>query len=330
MIARNRAVFRRRSLSFKQKRWLFLQCATLALACLTGASVSALAQDQTKPSAEKWRPKAGTYALPGKDFIDRCGEFGDVIVSLAEKDISGNEWSCEVTKLTDTAPGAIKLDMTCNDYNLAEDIHDPNPEERKFKEVMLLRKKDENSIFVRRTQNGQFKGPEARASYCPEKWQRAYIESRARDRAEAKQKATEEKLSLNPWRPLEGIYATSGANFDDQCRKGGDATIALSERSIVSGADKCNVTFIRNEPDAVKLFATCNQPPNAPVPMIKTANGGLVPAPSSSETIILKKVDDKTVFIQKSTNGNFADAGRQLAYCGQDAQKMHEQQKTAK
>ena len=299
-------------MSFKQKRWLFLRCATLALACSTAASASALAQDQTKPSAEKWRPKAGTYAAPGKDFIGRCGEFGDVIVSLAEKEISGNEWSCEVTRLTDTAPGAIRLDMTCNDYNLAEDLHDPKPEERKFREVMLLRKKDENSIFVRKTLNGKFRGPEWHNSYCPAEQQRLYTESQARNQAEAEQKAAEEKLRLHPWHPPEGIYATSGANFDDQCRKGGDATIALSERSIVSGADRCNVTFIRNEPDAVKLFVTCNQ------------------APANPETIVLKKIDDKTVLIQKGTNGNFADAGKQLSYCGQDAQKRHAEQKAAK
>lgn len=317
-------------MSFKRKHWPLLQCSTLVLVCLIGASAPAFAQERTKPVTDKWRPKEGTYAAPGQDFIDRCGEFGDFIVSLAEKEISGNEWSCEVTKLTDTAPGAIRLDMTCNDYNLAEDIHDPKPEERKFKEVMLLRKMDKESMLVRKTLNGKFKGSGWHASYCPAEQQRLYTESRARDQAKAAQKATEEKSSLNPWRPLEGIYATSGANFDDQCLKGGDAAIALSERSIVSGADKCNVTFVRNEPDAIKLFATCNQPPNAPVPMIKTTNGGLIPAPANSETIVLKKIDDKTVFIQKSTNGNFADAGKQLSYCGQDAQKMHAQQKAAK
>lgn len=317
-------------MSFKQKRWLFLQCATLALACLTGASASALAQDQTKPSAEKWRPKDGIYAAPDKDFIRQCRDSADVVVSLSEKTISGNEWSCKVTKLSDTAPGAIRMDMTCNDYNLAEDIHDPKPEERQFREVMLLRKIDEKSMLVRKTLNGKFRGPDWRTVYCPEDAQRLFNEASAHNQAEAEQKAAEEKLNLNPWRPLEGLYATSGANFDDQCRKGGDATIALSERSIVSGADKCNVTFIRNEPDAVKLFVTCNQPPNAPVSMIKTANGGLVPAPANSETINLRKVDDKTVFIQKSSNGNFADAGKQLSYCGQETQKMHAQQKVAK
>jgi hypothetical protein len=82
--------------------------------------------------------------------------------------------------------------MTCSDYNLAEFIEDPNPE-RKFKEIMLLRKVDENNIFVRKTQNGKFKDPNWRAAYCPEDAQRMYTEARARDKAEAEQKAAEER-----------------------------------------------------------------------------------------------------------------------------------------
>ena len=288
-------------MSFEQKRWPLPQYSTLALVCLIGASVPAFAQERTKPMTDKWRPKDGIYAAPDKDFIRQCRDSADVIVSLGEKTISGNEWSCSVTRLTDTAPGAIRLDMTCYDYNLAQSINEKD--DRKFKETMLLQRMDQKSMSVRKTLNGKFKGPDWRAAYCPEDAQRAFTEASAHNQAEAEQKAAEEKLRLHPWRPLEGIYTTSGANFDDQCRKGGDATIALSERSIVSGADKCNVTFIRNEPDAIKLFATCNQ------------------APANPETIVLKKVDDKTVFIQKSTNGNFADAGKQLSYCGQDAQK---------
>ena len=83
--------------------------------------------------------------------------------------------------------------MTCYDYNLAEFIKDPNPEERKFKEIMLLRKIDEKSMFVRKTANGKFKDPDWPASYCPEDGQRRYAEAKARDKAEAAQKAAEER-----------------------------------------------------------------------------------------------------------------------------------------
>lgn len=124
--------------------------------------------------------------------------------------------------------------------------------------------------------------------------------------------------------------ATPGTNFNDQCLKAGDATVELSKRSISSGSDRCSVTFIRDEPDAIRLFATCSQEPSAQGAIRRIGDSGSTPAPSRSETIVLKKFDDKTVFIQKSRNGHFADPGEQLSYCGEDAQKMHAQQKAAK
>ena len=307
------------SLNCDQHSRRVLLRAAFALTLLTSATTTAFAQDIAKPATEKWRPKEGTYAEPGVNFGLRCGEFGDFIIELNEKSISGNEWSCKITKLTETAPGAIRLDMTCYDYNLAEFIKDPNPE-KEFREIMLLRKIDGKSVFVRKTQNGKFKGPDWRASYCPEEDQRLHAEAKARDRPEAEQTATEERLRLNPWRPRDGIYATPGTNFEDRCLKASDATIEFSERSISSGTDKCSVTFIRDEPDAIKLFASCSQEPNA------QGSIGRVALPSS-ETILLKKIDDNTISMQKSKNGNFIDPGTQLSYCGQDVQRMHAQQK---
>jgi hypothetical protein len=310
----------------QNRQRIFLQAA-FALTWLLSAGAPAFAQDSTKPATEKWRPKEGTYAEPGANFSLRCGEFGDVTVELAKKTISGNEWSCEITKLTDTAPGTIKLDMICDDSNLAEFIHDPNPEERKFREVMLLRKIDEKSIFVRKTLDGKFKAPEWRASYCPADAQRMYTEAKARNKAEAEQKAAEEKLKLNPWRPHEGIYASPGTNFEDRCLKASDAIIEMTERTISSGTDKCSVTFVRDEPDAMRLFATCAQEANAQGSIGKTGDGGPALAPPSSETIILKKINDKTVFLQKSKNGNFIDPGQQLSFCSANAQRAFAQQK---
>jgi len=70
--------------------------------------------------------------------------------------------------------------------------------------------------------------------------------------AEAEQKATKERTMLNPWRPRDGIYATPGTNFEDRCLKASDAIIEFSERSISRGTDKCSMTFIRDEPNAIK------------------------------------------------------------------------------
>jgi hypothetical protein len=296
----------------------------LTLVCLMSMAATVSAQESTAAIGKKWRPKDGTYVGPGHNY-NRCGDFGDVIVELADKSISGSEWSCKVTRLTDTAPGAIRLDMTCNDYNLALFIndHDPNAYERKFKEVMLLRKIDGKSMFVRKTQNGKFKDPDWQADYCSEEDQRAYTEATARNKAEAERKIVEERLRLSPWRPRDGIYATPGSNFEDRCQAS-DTIIEFTERSISSGPDKCSITFIRDEPDVIQLFATCSPEPNA------QGASGPTPAPRSSETMVLKKIDDKTVFLQKSTNGTFIDPGKSLSYCGQEVQRMHAQRKPKK
>lgn len=306
--------------------------AAIAFTLLTSATTTGFAQDIAKPATEKWLPKEGTYAAPGADFSVRCGEDGDVIVELKDNSISGNEWSCTITNLTETAPDAIRLNMTCYDYNLALFINsrDPNAYERKFKEIMLLRKIDGKSMFVRKTLNGKFKNPEWRASYCPEEAQRMHTEATASNKAEAAQKAVEERLKLNPWRPQDGLHATPGTNFEDRCVNASDATIEITERSISGGTDKCSVTFIRDEPNAIRMFATCSPEPDAPGSTGRTGEGGSIPASTSSETIILKKVDDKTVFLQKSRNGDFIDSGKQLSYCGQDTQRMHAQQKAGK
>jgi hypothetical protein len=60
---------------------------------------------QREASTGEWRPKNGTYVGPGGNLIERCGEFGDLSVELAERSISGHEWGGEITRLTDTAPG---------------------------------------------------------------------------------------------------------------------------------------------------------------------------------------------------------------------------------
>lgn len=295
--------------------------AGLVLACILSGASSPYAQDSAKPTTEKWRPKDGPYASPGKDFNNQCGEYGDIVIEFADKSVSGHEWSCKVTKLTDTAPDAIRLNITCNDYNLAGYLFpkDPKADEMEFKEVLLLKKIDEKSMSVRKTLNGKFKDPAWRADYCPEEWQRAYTESRAREKAQAEQKAAEE----NPWQPQAGVYATPGTDFNDRCLKSGDAIIELSERSISSGAEKCNVTFIRGEINALQMFVTCSGTSS-------TAGDRTIPASPRPETVLLKKIDDKTVSLQMTRDRKFIDSGRQLSYCGQEAQKVYAQQKAKK
>ena len=137
-------------------------------------------------------------------------------------------------------------------------------------------------------------------------------------------------MRLAPWRPQNGIYAIPGTNFEDQCLKSGDAIIDMDERSVSIGTDRCGVTFIRNEPNAVRLFATCGQEPNAQGSNGKNGDGSPVLAPPSSETIILKKTNNGIVFLLKSRNGEFTDPVTKLAYCGQDAQRKYAEQKARK
>jgi hypothetical protein len=90
------------------------------------------------------------------------------------------------------------------------------------------------------------------------------------------------------------------------------------------------VTFIRDEPNAIQLFATCSQEPNTQGSIGRIGDGGSILASPNSETIILKKAGDNTVFMQKTKNGNFIDSGGQLSYCGQDVQRKYAQQKAKK
>jgi hypothetical protein len=293
---------------------------------LLGAVAPAIAQQGTAATpAAKWRPKDGTYGAPSADFKSHCGDFGDLIVDLAKNSIDGNEWGCDVTGLTDTAPGTLRIDMTCNDYNLAEDLDpkDPAPENRKFKEVMYLKKVDEKSMIVRKSSNGKL-ADWGRVTYCPAHEQRIYIEAIAHN-ARERAKAAEGQNKQGPWRPQDGVYATQGANFDERCLKAGDAIIRFSERVISDGSDRCDLTFIRDEPDDIRAFATCGQETSQ---ADQIGSGSHPTATSTSpETLILRKIDSKTFVLQRTKNGKFVGTGEQLAYCGEQAQKLYAQQK---
>jgi hypothetical protein len=178
--------------------------AVFGFACLLGAATPVLAQQRANPAAEKWRPTDGLYAAPGAGFSASCDQDSDhVLVDLNENEINGHEWGCTVTKLTDAAPGVIRLNMTCDDYNLAESLGDRDPNYRKFKETMLLRKDGDTSMFVRKTSNGKFRGAAWRAAYCPVEAQRAYRDQIAKEHEEAAQKAEWERKAAEECKAIE-------------------------------------------------------------------------------------------------------------------------------
>ena len=324
------------------KRWnhygLFL---TLAFACPINAATSALAQD-ARPAVKKWRPHEGTYAVPGEGFVETCGEFGDLIVRLREKEISGHEWSCKVGKLTDTGPGAIKIQMTCDDYNLAEDLK--KPEGTRFKEIIVLKKIDENSISGRKTVDGKFKDPEFKAVYCPEEAQQMYRDAGKKD-AEGEQTESGQKLSAfeikrgavqyqlrtAQWHPRDGVYASPGADFNDRCTRSGDAVIELDQIAISSGASHCEVASVESaSQDSIRLDTRCGLEPGASRMVARTIGSQIVFVPMGSEKIVITKNGDQTIVLQKSSNGEFSEPAQPLAYCPEAAQRAYADSKKAK
>ena len=155
--------------------------ALFALTSLSQSSPAIAQKSLAPPTAETtWRPKDGLYDTSTSDRAEPCSESSFLLLELGDKSVSGNEWGCEIGKLSYTAPGAIRLDLTCHDYNLAEHIGDRDPENRVFKEVLLLRKIDGKSISVRKTVNGKFDGPSYPMSYCPATDQKNYQDEKAR------------------------------------------------------------------------------------------------------------------------------------------------------
>jgi hypothetical protein len=159
-------------------------CQSLLIALVLGASFPCLAQNTSQAAAvDKWRPKEGLYAVPDPKFNDTCEEGNGAFVELADNNVGFDEYGCTVRKLTDAAPGTIKIDATCNDAQT----------ETSLKEVVLLKRIDDNTIFWRSTSHGKFTPGGIRLTYCPEDSQRAYREARARDKADAERKAAEER-----------------------------------------------------------------------------------------------------------------------------------------
>jgi hypothetical protein len=131
----------------------------------------ALAQEGARPTAEKWRPKDGTYLSVRTDpKYDRCLDFGDLAVELAKKSIGGNEWGCKIVKLTDTAPSTVRLDVACTTLE----------NEKPYNEIIVLKKIDDKKILYRAATNGKFKSSGEQMSYCPDEAQRMFTDSKKR------------------------------------------------------------------------------------------------------------------------------------------------------
>lgn len=304
-----------------------------AITCLLAGATSCYAQQVADVTIGKWRPKDGLYASPDKDFEMQCGEYGDVVIGLKERSVSGHEWGCKIDKLTQRASSVLQLNMTCNDLNLA--LHLKKPEGTLFKEVMLLKRIDERSVSVRRTLNGKFEDSAWRADYCPDEAQRMYAEAAASERARKEYKLPEELSRPNQWRPKDGIYAGTGPEFGDRCAKSSDIVVGLVDGSISSGNAKCKVVAVMNTGQAaMSLSMTCNRPltKQAPSPEKKDsgASARREDRPSTFEVIRMSRIHDNSFHMQKTVNRKFEDDGGPVAYCPEEAQRVNATKKASK
>jgi len=155
-------------LNCDQKRRRSATLPIYILAYLVFATAPAFPEGSAAPRAEKWRPKNGIYAEPGTGFNARCGEFGDTLIEWNDNYISGGEEGCKIAKVSDMATGSIKLDVLCTNSDT----------ETPYKEIILLKKVNDKTIFFRETQNGKFSRDGGEMTYCPAPAQRLYIDSK--------------------------------------------------------------------------------------------------------------------------------------------------------
>ena len=132
---------------------------------------------------------------------------------------AGTSGGCDITKITDTAPNAFKLDLACHDINMPATEDNPHPEERPYKEIMLLNRIDERSMFVRKSTGGIL-GDTWRAEYCPKTAKRVITGRQAKERVELLKRAIQPETFKDTWHLQDGVYANPGTNFEDRCLKG--------------------------------------------------------------------------------------------------------------
>ena len=65
-----------------------------------------------------------------------------------------------------------------------------------------------------------------------------------RDKAEAKQKAEQERV-LKDAHPRDGIYAAAGADFEDRCATFNDTIIGFPNKSIATASNICKIENTR-------------------------------------------------------------------------------------
>ncbi len=152
---------------------LLLSCAGLPTHAQDGPKSPSNKSSPNKSSPNKsapgqWRPKDGTYATPGRDFDARCGEYGDTRIDWSDNDL-GRRGRLQDHQITGYRCRQHHTDVFCDSADR---------EGHPYKEIILLKKIDEKTIFLRETQDGKFKRSGGPMAYCPDSAQRMYRDSK--------------------------------------------------------------------------------------------------------------------------------------------------------
>ena len=306
-------------------RWSSVNTLIVCFA-LFSALATAVAQEKAKLAPEKWRPKDGLYIRAAAEFTGPCEYSAPYLLELGKKHFVVDErWGCKITKIADTAPGAIRLDMTCNETD--------NPDEgdgKDYKEAVKLRKIDDASFYMQLTNKGKAKGAPWRVNYC-ERLPPEELAALPDPAEEARRKAVKDQIGGAAWQPRDGVYATPGADFDDRCMKSGDAVIGLANLFVSGGASHCEASKVEESSvSSIKLEARCDLKPGQTGQVPRSKGGEIVFVPVGTENIIITSSSNQTVTLQKSRNGEFSGPGQLLAYCPDPAQRAYVDSKKAK
>jgi hypothetical protein len=147
----------------------YLRQAFFVFLSISSATSSAVTLEKASQADENWRPKDGIYGVRACGGQDKGEDEEVIVVDLAKKSIFPFEQSCTITRLTDTAPGSIRLNVACTDVVT----------DKPFPEAFIFKNVDHTKIFVRETHEGKFTRPGVQMTYCPDKDQRAYLNNKS-------------------------------------------------------------------------------------------------------------------------------------------------------
>jgi len=295
--------------------------------CLSGAAPPTLAQDGTNPAiGKKWRPKDGLYVMANTTLTGPCENSAQYLFELGKKSVIGNEsFRCDVKRLVDTAPGALRLDLICDGDEDGE---------RPTKEVMAFRRIDDKSFFMRMSTKGKLSTREWRVNFCPRLPNPTSGQTTPRpqlpDMAEEMRKAGENSVRRAAWQPRAGVYAITGNDFEDHCKIAGDVAIEPVEILMSSGASRCVISSAEGSKDSIRLDVVCDQKPGTSGLVARSIRGEVVFVPPGAEKIIISRTGDQTIALQKSRDGEFSEPAQELAYCPEPAQRAYADSKKAK